>query len=86
MRATVRHEPWSALSRPVGCIQAESGVAVVKILIRQRCPGTRSRAGKSCGHASAYRHEALAMPCVQPLPIGVCGQRMSGEARHLLSA
>ena len=23
------------------------------------------------------------MPCVQPLPIGVCGQRMSGEARHL---
>ncbi|WP_290201758.1 hypothetical protein [Bacteroides acidifaciens] len=49
-------------------------------------PGTRGIAGKSCGRASAYRHEALAMPGVQPLPIGVCGQWVSGEARHLLSA
>ncbi len=49
-------------------------------------PGTRGRAGKSCGRASAYRHEALAMPGVQPLPIGVCGQRGVSEARHLLSA
>jgi len=86
MRATVRHEPWSALSRPVGCWQAESGVAVVIILIRQQRLGTRGKVGKSCGRASAYRHKALAIPGVQLLPIGVCGQWVSGEARHLLSA
>ena len=70
-------------SRSLITLPEENGVAVVKITYQATVPRNTEQSRKVLWPRVGVSPRALAMPCVQPLPIGVCGQRMSGEARHL---